>query len=308
MVFPGQGSQSVGMLAAFAEAFPLVKKTFDEASAVVCYDLWQRVQQGPAELLNQTCCTQPALLAASVSIWRVWQRQGNPPPKLLAGHSLGEYSALVCAGALDFEQAIWLVEKRGRLMQAALPENTGAMAAVIGLTDEQILTLCAQAEQGEVVSAVNFNAPGQVVIAGVGTAVERATALCRMAGAKHVFPLAVSIPSHCSLMRPIAEKFSQALQKVTFCTPQWPVISNVDVVLRREPQAIKEALLSQLYSPVRWYETVRCLVQLGVRQLLEVGPGSVLTGLTKRTFEAVSAIAINHPAVLLAISEHNNKI
>ncbi|WP_023640136.1 ACP S-malonyltransferase [Dickeya zeae] len=303
MVFPGQGSQSVGMLAELAEQFPLIKETFDEASSVLGYDLWQLSQQGPAEELNKTWQTQPALLTASVALWRVWQQQGGPQPTLMAGHSLGEYSALVCAGVLDFKQAVSLVELRGKLMQEAVPEGTGAMSAIIGLDNDAIATACAEAAQGQVVSPVNFNSPGQVVIAGNKEAVERAGAACKAAGAKRALPLPVSVPSHCALMEPAAHKLAQALEAVTFNAPQVPVVNNVDVRAESAPQAIRSALVRQLHSPVRWTECVEYIAAQGVSTLVEVGPGKVLTGLTKRIVDSLTATAINDPASLSAALE-----
>ena len=302
-VFPGQGSQTVGMLADLATQFPVVEQTFGEASAVLGYDLWQLVQQGPVEELNKTWQTQPALLAASVAIFRVWQLQGGKMPTLMAGHSLGEYSALVCAGVLEFAAAIRLVELRGKLMQEAVPEGTGAMYAIIGLDNAAIVKACEESAQGEVVSAVNFNSPGQVVIAGNKEAVERAGAACKAAGAKRALPLPVSVPSHCALMKPAADKLAIALQGVTFSTPSIPVINNVDVRAESEPEAIRSALVRQLYSPVRWTESVEFVAAEGVSLLLEVGPGKVLTGLTKRIVDTLTAAAVNDTASLSAALE-----
>ncbi|MCA4822307.1 MAG: ACP S-malonyltransferase [Serratia rubidaea] len=299
-VFPGQGSQTVGMLAELAAEFPVVEQTFSEASAALGYDLWQLVQQGPAEELNKTWQTQPALLAASVAIFRVWQQQGGKAPALMAGHSLGEYSALVCAGVLDFQEAVRLVELRGKLMQEAVPAGTGAMYAIIGLDNDAIGKACADAAEGQVVSPVNFNSPGQVVIAGNKEAVERAGAACKAAGAKRALPLPVSVPSHCALMKPAADKLAVALEAVTFNTPQIPVVNNVDVKIENDPQAIRSALVRQLYSPVRWTESVEFISAQGVSSLLEVGPGKVLTGLTKRIVDTMTAAAINDPATLSA--------
>ncbi|MEB6335587.1 ACP S-malonyltransferase [Serratia rhizosphaerae] len=297
-VFPGQGSQTVGMLAELAAEFPVVEQTFSEASAALGYDLWQLVQQGPAEELNKTWQTQPALLAASVAIFRVWQQQGGKAPALMAGHSLGEYSALVCAGVLDFQEAVRLVELRGKLMQEAVPAGTGAMYAIIGLDNDAIAKACADAAEGQVVSPVNFNSPGQVVIAGNKEAVERAGAACKAAGAKRALPLPVSVPSHCALMKPAADKLAVALEAVTFNAPQVPVVNNVDVKIENDPQAIRSALVRQLYSPVRWTESVEFISAQGVSSLLEVGPGKVLTGLTKRIVDTMTAAAVNDPATL----------
>jgi len=300
MVFPGQGSQTLGMLADLAAEFPVVTSTFAEASAVLGYDLWQLVQQGPAEELNKTWQTQPALLAASVAIFRVWQQQNGQQPALMAGHSLGEYSALVCAGVLDFQQAITLVELRGKLMQDAVPEGTGAMSAIIGLDNDAIAKACEEAAQGQVVSPVNFNSPGQVVIAGNKEAVERAGAACKAAGAKRALPLPVSVPSHCALMKPAADKLAVALAEINFNQPQVPVVNNVDVSIESSPEAIRSALIRQLYSPVRWSESVEFLAAQGITSLLEVGPGKVLTGLTKRIVDSLTAAAVNDTASLSA--------
>ncbi|MGO2441348.1 ACP S-malonyltransferase [Serratia proteamaculans] len=302
-VFPGQGSQTLGMLADLATQYPIVEATFSEASSVLGYDLWQLVQQGPAEELNKTWQTQPALLAASVAIFRVWQQQGGKAPAIMAGHSLGEYSALVCSGVLDFQAAIRLVELRGKLMQEAVPEGTGAMSAIIGLDNAAIAKACEESAQGQVVSPVNFNSPGQVVIAGNKEAVERAGAACKAAGAKRALPLPVSVPSHCALMKPAADKLAIALQEITFSAPQVPVVNNVDVRTETDPEAIRSALVRQLYSPVRWTESVEFMAAQGVTLLLEVGPGKVLTGLTKRIVDTLTAAAVNDAASLTAALE-----
>lgn len=299
-VFPGQGSQTVGMLTELAATYPLVEETFREASDALGYDLWQLVSQGPAEELNKTWQTQPALLAASVAIYRVWQQQGGEQPVLMAGHSLGEYSALVCAGVLNFADAVKLVELRGKLMQEAVPEGTGAMQAIIGLDDAAIRKACEESAQGQVVSPVNFNSPGQVVIAGNKEAVERAGAACKAAGAKRALPLPVSVPSHCALMKPAADKLAVALESITFNAPAVPVINNVDVKAETDAAAIRHALVRQLYSPVRWTESVEAMAAQGVTQLLEMGPGKVLTGLTKRIVDTLTAAAVNDTTSLTA--------
>ncbi|MEN4818757.1 ACP S-malonyltransferase [Pantoea agglomerans] len=299
-VFPGQGSQTVGMLTELAATYPLVEETFREASDALGYDLWQLVSQGPAEELNKTWQTQPALLAASVAIYRVWQQQDGEQPALMAGHSLGEYSALVCAGVLNFADAVKLVELRGKLMQEAVPEGTGAMQAIIGLDDAAIRKACEESAQGQVVSPVNFNSPGQVVIAGNKEAVERAGAACKAAGAKRALPLPVSVPSHCALMKPAADKLAVALESITFNAPAVPVINNVDVKAETDAAAIRHALVRQLYSPVRWTESVEAMAAQGVTQLLEMGPGKVLTGLTKRIVDSLTAAAVNDTASLTA--------
>lgn len=300
IVFPGQGSQAIGMLSELAQQYDVVNQTFAEASEALGYDLWALVQNGPVEDLNQTFRTQPALLAASVAIWRVWQELGLEQPEVFAGHSLGEYSALVCAGVIDFKQAISLVELRGKAMQEAVPAGTGAMYAIIGLDDAAIAKACEDAAQGEVVSPVNFNSPGQVVIAGQKAAVERAGALCKEAGAKRALPLPVSVPSHCALMKPAAERLALALAGLEFKAPQVPVINNVDVIAETDPAKIKDALVRQLYSPVRWTEGVEKMNELGVEKLLEMGPGKVLTGLTKRIVKTLDAAAVNDIASLEA--------
>ncbi|MCX8582133.1 MULTISPECIES: ACP S-malonyltransferase [unclassified Gilliamella] len=298
MVFPGQGSQAVGMLKDLAENYPIVKSTFDEASQVLGYDLWALVQDGPADELNKTWQTQPALLASSVAIYRVWQSINGAQPEFMAGHSLGEYSALVCAGVIDFKDAIKLVELRGKLMQEAVPSGTGAMFAIIGLDNDSIRKACDEAAQGQVVAPVNFNSPGQVVIAGNKEAVERAGALCKEAGAKRALPLAVSVPSHCALMKPAADKLAVALNNITFNAPKFAVINNVDVKVETSADKIKTALIAQLYSPVRWTETVEDMAKQGVTMLVEIGPGKVLTGLTKRIVDSLSAYAVNDKASL----------
>ncbi|MFQ1042763.1 ACP S-malonyltransferase [Gilliamella sp. CG16] len=298
MVFPGQGSQAVGMLKDLADIYPIVKSTFDEASQVLGYDLWTLVQDGPVEELNKTWQTQPALLAASVAIYRVWQSVNGAQPDFMAGHSLGEYSALVCAGVIDFKDAIKLVELRGQLMQEAVPTGTGAMYAIIGLDNESIRKACEQAAQGQIVAPVNFNSPGQVVIAGNKEAVERAGALCKEAGAKRALPLAVSVPSHCALMKPAADKLAIALENITFNRPKFAVINNVDVKVESSADQIKAALIAQLYSPVRWTETVEEMAKQGITLLVEMGPGKVLTGLTKRIVDSLSACAVNDKASL----------
>jgi len=302
-VFPGQGSQAVGMLSDMAATYPVIEETFREASAVLGYDLWALAQQGPAEELNKTWQTQPALLTASVALWRVWQQQGGKTPALMAGHSLGEYSALVCAGVIDFADAVRLVELRGKLMQDAVPEGTGAMSAIIGLDDASIAKACEESAQGQVVSPVNFNSPGQVVIAGNKEAVERAGVACKAAGAKRALPLPVSVPSHCALMKPAADKMAVELQNITFNTPQVPVVNNVDVKCETAPDAIRDALVRQLYSPVQWTKSVEFMASQGVTQLYEVGPGKVLTGLTKRIVDTLSAAAINEPDAMSAALE-----
>ena len=292
MVFPGQGSQSVGMLAALAEACPLVEETFAQASGVLGYDLWERTQKGPADLLNQTSCTQPAMLTAGVATWRCWKNQTDRLPAMMAGHSLGEYTALVCAGAIEFVDAVALVEKRGETMQNAVPEGSGAMAAILGLDDDQVISVCAQAAQGEVVSAVNFNSPGQVVIAGNAAAVERAMDLAKQAGARRTLLLPVSVPSHCSLMQPAAQAFANDLAAISIKPPAVRVLHNVDVAMHDQPDAIRQALAAQLFNPVRWVETVYAMHGAGITTILEMGPGKILAGLNKRIEKSMQGIAV----------------
>lgn len=297
-VFPGQGSQAVGMLANVAGQFPLIKATFDEASEVLGTDLWQLVQEGPAEVLNRTDMTQPALLTASVALWRVWSEQGGTAPAFMSGHSLGEYSALVCAGALDFKDAVKLVNKRGLFMQAAVPAGEGAMAAIIGLDDAAIEAACAQAEQGEVVSAVNYNSPGQVVIAGQAAAVNRAIDLCKEAGAKRALPLPVSVPSHCALMKPAADQLAAELETITVSAPTIPVVQNVTADVTTDPEIIKANLVQQLYRPVLWVDCVNYMTGKGIERMLECGPGKVLSGLNKRISRGLDVATVADPELL----------
>ena len=301
IAFPGQGSQSVGMLAEIASVYPVVKATFDEDSQVLGYDLFTLVMEGPAEELNKTWRTQPALLTSSVALWRVWQELGAPAPAVMAGHSLGEYSALVCSGAMAFTDAVKLVELRGLAMQEAVPEGVGAMAAIIGLDNESIAANCEKAAQGQVVSPVNFNSPGQVVIAGHKEAVERANVLMKESGAKRALPLPVSVPSHCALMHPAAEKLAAALQLVEIQNPSIPVINNVDVTAETDAARIKDALVRQLFSPVRWTEIVENMANTGIEFEVEMGPGKVLSGLAKRIDKRVDGAAINDTASLQEI-------
>lgn len=287
-VFPGQGSQSLGMLAELGAQHAIVRDTFAEASAALGYDLWALVQAGPEERLNQTDKTQPAILTASIALWRLWQAEGGVQPEYVAGHSLGEYSALVAAGSLAFTDAVKLVERRGQLMQEAVPAGTGGMAAILGLEDADVLAACAEAAQGEVVSAVNFNAPGQVVIAGAAKAVERAIEACKARGAKRAVALPVSVPSHCELMRPAAERFAEAVEAVQWQMPQIALVQNVTAQVPADLAALKRDLLAQLYSPVRWVESVQLLAEKGVTDLVECGPGKVLAGLNKRCAKGVT--------------------
>lgn len=297
IVFPGQGSQSVGMLNELYQ-HDIVKTTFAEASAALGYDLWALVANGPEADLNETHRTQPALLTASVAIWRLWLQQGGAAPAYLAGHSLGEYSALVCADVLSLGAAVKLVEQRGNYMQQAVPAGVGGMSAIIGLDDALIAKACAEAAQGEVVAPVNYNSPGQVVIAGHKAAVERAGELCKAAGAKRALPLPVSVPSHCALMRPAAEQLSTDLAALRFNSPQLPVVNNVDVSIAIDSAAIKDALVRQLYSPVRWTETIEWLASNGVTDVIELGAGKVLSGLIKRIDKNLNSSSVNDQATL----------
>lgn len=298
MIFPGQGSQSVGMLAELAETAPRVLETYEEASEALQADLWKLVQEGPEEQLNRTEWTQPALLAAGVSVWRVWQASGGPAPAVMAGHSLGEYSALVAAGALDFSDAVRLVQFRGQAMQEAVPEGQGAMAAVLGLDDAQVIEVCGKAAGDEVVEAVNFNSPGQVVIAGHKTAVERAVKEAEAAGAKRAMMLPVSVPSHCRLMRPAAEAMATRLADVAVRVPEIPVIHNFNVQSEDEAGAIRDALVAQLNHPVRWVETIEALQNRGAGSVIEAGPGKVLCGLNRRIDRRMPALPVHDAASL----------
>ena len=300
IVFPGQGSQSVGMLTELCQQYDIVKHTFAEASAALGYDLWALVSHGPEAELNETHRTQPALLTASVAVWRLWQQQGGATPAYFAGHSLGEYSALVCAGVLSLADAVKLVEKRGNYMQQAVPAGVGAMSAIIGLDDDAIALACQQAAQGEVVSPVNYNSPGQVVIAGHKAAVERAGELCKAAGAKRALPLPVSVPSHCALMRPAAEQLAADLTALNFNPAVIPVVNNVDVTIATDAAGIKDALERQLYSPVQWTKTIEWLAAQGVTQVIELGAGKVLSGLIKRIDKNLSSTSVGDAASLQA--------
>ena len=297
-VFPGQGSQSVGMLAELAEAYPEVNETFDAASEALGYDLWLLTQQGPEAELNRTDKTQPAMLAAGVAVWRVWQRRRGAAPAFLAGHSLGEYTALVCAESLELRQAVRLVAMRGKYMQEAVPEGQGAMAAILGLADEHVRAACAQAEQGQVAAAVNFNSPGQIVIAGHSDAVARAVDIAKQLGAKRAVLLPVSVPSHCKLMAPAAERLADYLQDVEVKRPRIPVFNNADVAYRETPDDIRDALVRQLVSPVRWVEIIQTLARNGVHAAVECGPGKVLAGLNKRIAREMAAWPVQDRASL----------
>lgn len=281
-VFPGQGSQSIGMLADMAAEFPLIKTTFQEGSAALGFDLWDLVQNGPEEKLNETMYTQPALLAASVAMWRVWVAQGGVKPEFFAGHSLGEYSALVCAEAIDFKDAILLVRDRGQYMQQAVPAGKGAMAAVVGLDDEVVNNICKDAAAGEILVPANYNSPGQIVLAGEINAINRAILLAKAAGAKIAKLLSVSVPSHCDYMKPAADKLAELLAKIQINSPKTIVLHNYSVAYYNEPEQICTALVKQLVNPVRWVEIIRYMVDHGVTNIYECGPGKVLSGLNRR--------------------------
>ena len=298
-VFSGQGSQSVGMMAAYGDA-AVVRATFDEASAALGDDLWAMVAEGPAEVLTQTVNTQPVMLTAGIAAWRLWLEKGGKLPAVLAGHSLGEYSALVAAGVLDLKDAVPLVRLRAAAMQEAVPVGTGAMAAVLGLDNAGIVAACAEAAEGEVVEPVNFNANGQTVIAGHKAAVERAMLACKARGAKMTKALPVSAPFHSSLIRPAADKLAVRLAELALNAPAIPVINNVDVLVESDPTRIKDALIRQAYNPVRWVETIQLMATMGVVTVAECGPGKVLAGLTKRCADGVAGVALADAAAIEA--------
>lgn len=290
-VFPGQGSQKIGMLAELAEQNPIIEKTFSEASEVLGYDMWDLIQQGAQEDINLTQRTQPILLTCSVAIWRLWNEKLGATPSQMAGHSLGEWSALVCANVIDFADGLRIVEARGKYMQQAVPVGQGAMAAIIGLDDQAILDACAEAGDLGVVDAVNFNAPGQVVIAGSNDAVERAMDICKAAGAKRALPLSVSAPFHTSLMKPAADNLAEMVNAVSFRAPEVPIMHNVHARNEQDPEAIKALMLEQIYSPVKWVDCVKQLKEGGVSTLVECGPGKVLSGLVKRIDRDLISVA-----------------
>ncbi len=288
------------MLADHGAQQKLVLDTFGEASEALGYDLWALTQQGPEEQLNQTDKTQPAILTASIALWRLWQAEGGAKPAFVAGHSLGEYSALVAAGSIAFVDAVKLVERRGQLMQQAVPAGQGGMAAILGLEDADVLAACAEAAQGDVVSAVNFNAPGQVVIAGSAAAVERAIEACKARGAKRAMALPVSVPSHCALMKPAAERFAESVEALSWQAPQIPLVQNVSAAVVSDLTTLKADLLAQLYSPVRWVESVVRLSEQGVTDLIECGPGKVLSGLNKRCVKGINTHNLDTPDAFAA--------
>src|SRR3990167_7269629 len=297
-VFPGQGSHSVGMMNALAAEFPVVRQTFGEASQALGYDLWQMVEQGPEEKLNRTEVTQPAMLTADIATWRAWLASKGPLQQLMAGHSLGEYSALVCAEALDFPDAVKLVADRARFMQEAVPIGQGGIAAILGLDDDAVRRLCEQAAQGEILDAVNFNSPNQVVIAGAAAAVARAVEQSKAAGAKRAVVLPMSVPAHSRLMHPAALRMAERLKQADIRRPQIPVIHNTHVQAESDPQAIRNALVRQIESPVRWVETIQKMAAAGVTRIVECGPGKVLAGLNKRIVKTVETLPVYDPATL----------
>jgi len=299
-VFPGQGSQTIGMMAGF-DAQPIVRQTFDEASQALGDDLWQLVTTGPVEALNQTVNTQPVMLTAGIAAWRAWQERGGTMPAIVAGHSLGEYTALVAAGALAFADAVPLVRFRAQAMQDAVPAGIGAMAALLGLDDEAVAVACAEAAQGEVVEPVNYNAPGQLVIAGHRSAVERAIAAAKAKGAKRGVLLPVSAPFHSSLLKPAADRLRERLAQVEFRAPDIPVLHNVDVAQHRSADAIRDALARQAASPVRWVETIRAMAGRGVTHVVECGPGKVLAGLTKRIAPELTGLSLADTASIATV-------
>ena len=299
VVFPGQGSQSVGMMNGFGDA-PVVERTFREAADILGEDLWALVAAGPVEALNRTVVTQPLMLTAGVACWRAWQQRGGPMPSYFAGHSLGEYTALVAAGSLAFDDALPLVRLRAQAMQEAVPEGTGGIAAIVGLADDKIAAVCAEAAQGEVLEPANLNSPGQIVIAGHRGAVERGMAAAKAHGAKIAKMLPMSAPSHCSLMRPAAERLRERLAGVALSRPLVPVVQNADVAAYEDPDRIRQALVEQLFRPVRWVETLRYLQAQGVGRIIECAPGKVLAGLAKRTVDGVEAVAVTDVAALAA--------
>ncbi|MBL0351284.1 MAG: ACP S-malonyltransferase [Dechloromonas sp.] len=291
IVFPGQGSQSVGMMAAYGDS-AVVRATFDDASSALGDDLWTMVADGPAEVLAQTVNTQPVMLTAGIAAWRLWRERGGRMPAVVAGHSLGEYSALVAANVIELKDAVPLVRLRAAAMQEAVPVGTGAMAAILGLDDAGVAAACVEAAQGEVVEPVNFNASGQTVIAGHKNAVERAMESCKARGARMAKALPVSAPFHSSLIRPAADKLAARLAELDFRRPVVPLINNVDVAIESDPARIKDALVRQTYNPVRWVETIRKMANCGVSTVAECGPGKVLAGLTKRCADGVAGIAL----------------
>ncbi len=304
-VFPGQGSQKIGMLAEAADQFAEIKTTFAEASDALGYDMWDLIQSGEQEAINLTEKTQPILLTSSVALWRAWLAKGGVKPSLMAGHSLGEFSALVCAGSLEFSDAVKLVRSRGQFMQTAVPVGVGAMAAIIGVEDATILELCEKAAEDQCVQAVNFNSPGQVVIAGHKEGVERAIELLKEADAKRALPLPVSAPFHTDLMKPAGEKLEEALASIKINKPEIPVVHNVHAQTELDPEKIRALLTEQIYSPVKWTQCVQTMVEAGIESTVECGPGKVLSGLNKRIHKPLTCAAIEASDALLAAIDNN---
>ena len=296
-VFPGQGSQSVGMMAGFGDA-PVIKATFVEASDLLRIDLWKMVLDGPAEDLAQTVNTQPLMLTAGIAVWRAWRSQGGAMPDYFAGHSLGEYSALVAAEAIEFSDAVPLVRFRAEAMQQAVPVGQGGIAAILGLDEDAVIAACAEAAQGEIVEPANYNSPGQLVISGSRAAVERAIEAAKARGAKRAMMLPMSVPAHSSLMRPAAERLRERIAAISVAAPKVPVIQNIDVASFNDPAAIKDALVRQIYGPVRWIETIKALADAGMKHVIECGPGRVLAGLNKRIDDRIHAASIHDQASL----------
>jgi [acyl-carrier-protein] S-malonyltransferase len=301
-VFPGQGSQKVGMLAAAHAHFSVVRATFDEASQVLGYDMWSLIQGGPQDALNLTETTQPVLLTSSVALWRAWQAETDVSPRIMAGHSLGEFSALVCAGALEFADAVALVRRRGEFMQTAVPVGQGAMAAILGLEDDVINTVCEEiaAASNSIVSSVNFNSPGQVVIAGHTAAVESASAALKEAGAIKAIPLPVSAPFHTSLMKPAGDQLAQAIADIRIASPGIPVVHNVHAATEPDPEKIRKLLIEQIYSPVQWTGCMQTIINTGVDHIVECGPGKVLSGLARRIDKSLKCHSLEKPDLLVA--------
>lgn len=306
-VFPGQGSQSIGMLNDLAAHYPQIQHTFEQASDALGKNLWALVTEGSVEALNETANTQPIMLAAGVAVWTVWCSLSNVRPAWMAGHSLGEYTALVCSGGMAFEDAIKLVALRGELMQNAIPAGVGAMAAIIGLEEHQVVKVCAESAENEIVTAANFNSPEQIVIAGHAKAVERAMLKAKEAGAKRALILPVSVPSHCALMQSAADTLAEHLQAININMPSTTLIHNVDVASHNAPEVIRNALKEQLYKPVRWVDSIRFMQQQGVSHFVECGPGKVLTGLNKRISKEAQHSSLADTDSLQTLLEHTHE-
>ncbi len=303
LVFPGQGSQTLGMLTALNEADAIISETFAEAGDALGCNLWSIASEGPSDMLNSTEMTQPLMLAGGVAVWRFWRRAGGPDPKAVAGHSLGEYSALVAAGVMEFQNAVRIVSTRARLMQSAVPAGQGAMAAILGLADEVVEAICREVAEDQIVAPANYNSPGQLVVAGDSAAVERVTHACVAAGARKALKLPVSVPSHCALMAPAAEQMAEVLANVSFSEPAFPVVHNVDAEVRTSSDDIREALIQQLSAPVQWTATIEALVKFGIETFGESGPGRVLCGLGKRIERSAEWIVLEQPEAMQGLLE-----